>query len=431
MKNRVRRTLFFLLALALLCLSACGGSNLKIPEETAEETAAPAEKPARTFTVGKPYTRADLSAIPIASNTMTEEELRSICLSFARMQGTIPWIASDNIKYPLETTTSDANGNMNFKNGVVYGGLPYTSAGSNLYTFFDYYDEETGLLDPAVYKRVGASIGNNCCTALFWAWSRVSSSITFTITQNMTPTRGIVPLGDYRIDRSLSSYKNYTTYKICHDNGEQTMYESYALLKLADGVVMNNQGDPDLKGNHTMMCSILPEVVRNADGTIDGDKSFVHVVEQHEVLRDITLENGLQVRCEAGINTKFTFRALYNKGYVPFSIPEILDPSTVQKAAVAFPVEEGGTLTLAQWQESAMTANYAFSRMDVTLTGENGAVYDFTFYTKGVAQFTWDLTSTGVTMDRQIKKGSYAITVTALVGNGETLPVFSGTLVKE
>ena len=319
---------------------------------------------------------------------------------------------------------------MVFSAGQIYAGLPYTHVGSNLYTFMDYLDPETGLLDPSMVKRVGDMLGDNCCTSLFWAWSRVSSSITFTHTQALVPKTGIVLVGTYTFDRTIDNYKHPTTKDICDANGEQTMFESYAQMKVADGMVVNTQTTA-AGAHHVMMCSVAPHVVRTPEGRINGSESYLHVVDQSSGFTYTTLENGMDVVTNAGIDKKVSFSSLYFHGYLPFTIPELIKPNTVQKATVEFPFDNDTEIGLKALGDVVVTSNYAFSKLIITVTAPDGKVSDFSSYARGVAHYSMEMQSRCVTMDRQLKKGNYAIEISALVGSGETVPVFTGTLIKE
>ena len=429
-KSMLFRFAALILALLMFSLTACsGGGKLVItgdPDET-EETAEVKDKPEKTYSVDQPYTRAMLDEIPVSNSSMSSDELRAICLRFARMQGTLPWISSKSFSYILENGLE-----LKFDKDVVYGGCPYTNAGSSLYTYMDYVDEKTGLLDESVVNRVGETLGNNCCSALFWAWSRVSSTITFTHTQGLVPKTNMIPLGDYKIDPELDSFRDKTTGAICKENGAQKMFECYAKLLLADGMVVNNQSDGTVGArHHVMMVSKLPEVVRNDDGTINGKESFLTFVEQDEVLRPYTLENGMELQCEGHIDSRYSFENLFNTGYIPFTIPELVNPSSVQKAVASISRENGATVTTQELRNAVVSTNYALSKLIIKVKVEDGTTKDFSSYVSGVAKYEAALGQVCVSIDRQLEKGSYEIEIRALVGSGETVPVFTGTLVKE
>ncbi len=430
MMNRsfFRRAATLLLALALFALSACGSAAPKTttPAAGQTQTAATPSKPEKTYAVDQPYTRAMLEEIPVASAENTSDELRAICLSFARMQGTIPWISANNINYLL-----DSGLYLKFKKGTVYGGCPYTNVGSNLYTFMDFVDEETGLLDETAASHVGDLLGNNCCTALFWAWARVSSSITFTHTQGLVPRTGVIPLGDYRIDRDLHNFAETTTEEICQENGEQKMYECYAQLLLADGMVVNNQRGGSNDRHHVMMVSQLPHVVRDASGAIDPAESYIIFVEQDEIIRPYTLENGLSLQCEGHIDSKYSFQNLFKTGYIPFTIPELVDPSSVQKASVSFSYENGESVAVKDFLAATVSSNYALSRLIVKVTDSAGTVTDYSAYVPGVAHYSVQLGDRLMSFNRKVGKGTFQVDVSVLVGSGETLPLFHGTLIGE
>lgn len=63
-------------------------------------------------------------------------------------------------------------------------------------------------------------------------------------------------------------------------NSEETMMEAYAITRKADAIV---GGKPN---GHTRLVVSYPVTIRNADGTIDGDKSFLVCTEQGDGIFD-------------------------------------------------------------------------------------------------------------------------------------------------
>ena len=105
--KRIRRALFLLLACALP-LSACGAAIPKTePAPTSAETAldgtekTPDGTEPETKEEGRPspaitppVTRADVEAIPIANASMTEDELRAICVRYMTLEKSVEWTHS-------------------------------------------------------------------------------------------------------------------------------------------------------------------------------------------------------------------------------------------------------------------------------------------------------------------------------------------------
>ena len=106
------------------------------------------------------------------------------------------------------------------------------------------------------------------------AWARVVTSAYLGYTMFMTEANGFLPVGPYRYSKEnvtqfIRGEDGYNCQTICQENGPETMYESYALMKPADGLVCNG---------HVRMNSAMPTVVRNADGTESASEQLYQVV---------------------------------------------------------------------------------------------------------------------------------------------------------
>ncbi len=422
--------LFLALALLLPCVS-CGGEAPEetfAPETSAAETEAPAatKESERVFTgeipvISHPFRRAELDALPVATADMTEDELREICVRYMAMQQGIVWTPETDWIYEI-----DYNGkSVHLKRGLRYAGLPYTAAATDLETFLDYYDEETGVLHVG---RSGATyngfVGDTCTTSCFWAWARVTSTFRLRGVKYVNPSYGAVPLGPYTCDPSIDNFANHTTDLIVKDNGEQVMFESYALLKPASGLV----SCVNLPG-HVRMAMEDAVVVRKADGTIDGEESYVLCIEQTFSEKEEPCEDGV-LRTIGKVGKKYTFKTLFDTWYLPFEIQELCGKAEVQKAETHL---ANGSTALDEIMEDTVVSNYAISRVKAvfrTPGGEtafeavaHGNAYDHKI---GRAMPVKNVFYTGHLL-RNLKKGErYSLTLEVRLGSGETFTLDFG-----
>ena len=435
----MKRTAFALALTFALLLGACGGAA---PEQTAktvqepasfavtEEAPAKAEEPIPVITTN--ITRADVEAIPIADASMTEEELREICVRYMKLEKEVMWVVNKNVAYPCDWAgAADVNGNLHLTRGVLYRGMPYTGAHLNLECFFDVVDEATGLFDTESLvsgSGVSAIIGNTCNTSCFWAWQRVCASFSFVSLAKMTPVNHCIPIGPYKTTEESFFGEDHDTPAVCLFNGEQTMYESYAMLKPASGMLTKS----DSNVGHVRMAQEAAVTVRNADGTIDGDQSYVICLEQTSALKPCTTENG-PASAYKGMDVKYTFRQLFQSHYLPFDFAELLGLAEVQKAKTELTGDDPGDF--AALAAEAVTSNYGISRVDVTVTDAAGRE----LYTYGVMNSIKNSGFNRVELSRVfqsrqmrsagMEKGeTYRFTVTARLANGETFTAFDGEL---
>ena len=150
------------------------------------------------------------------------------------------------------------------------------------------------------------------------------------------------------------------------------MYESYAMMKPADGLVCNG---------HVRMNSAVPTVVRNADGTIDPDASYTYVREQvcyvsHKNHLRIA-PDGTHYTAQGRVEYHNTFRQLLTEGYIPFTFAEFKDPSRVEPVRIRLAVEP-------ELKERVLSANYAISDVFVELDGKRYVYHNMEFFRKEV-----------------------------------------------
>ena len=425
----------------LLLFSACEGA----PAQTNVSETAPAPQTAQTSekteersypTISHPTTRAMVDALPIASADMTEDELRKLCVDYMLLQVGVIWTPKFTSVYPYESAGSaDGNGNLTVVAGTRYSGVPYCKAAGSLDNFLDYYDEETGILDNSSFKNnFGDIIGNNCGTSVYWAWARVSSTITYYGTRMMVPAHGCYPLGPYTYDTTIDTYRECTTSEICQKNGREVMFESYALCKPASGLTHDVfKGTTDTFLGHARMVVEPAHVVRDASGAINGEESYLVCAEQgsSQVRRDTEDGSAMQI---GGYMTRFTFNNLFDTNYVPVEIAELTGRSPVQKAEVSLDLE-GKAASLDDFAAANAVSNYAINRLEAVFTDANGAVVKTSSCNgscKTGEQYTLAIKKlfSRASVSRALKKGeTYTVTISARLGNGETLTAYEGEFV--
>ena len=441
----MKKSLALLLIFALtLALAACGGAAIPEsagtaetpdPTESAPLSSAEGSAPAKTsIKISHPFLRSRLDALPVATPEMSEDELRDICVKYMQMQREVVWTPDSNFTYEAAYAgAADAGGNITLYAGRRYQGMPYTYAHYDLECFLDLYNEETGLVEVSKYgNSAGLMMGNYCSTAAYYAWARVSTTLRWVGSHHICPAYGYLPIGPYKCDLTQTEHTEATsTGVICEANGQQTMFESYACLKPASGIICHT----GING-HLRMIRDAATVVRNADGTIDGAKSCVVCVEQVSLQREYTGEDG-KVYEIGRLESRYTFDQLWKDRYLPFDVPELCGKAKVEEAWVRIESEnDGAHPDLDAILKGKVVSNYPISRVDVSFTKADGSVaYEgFSFgtcknYKSREVNFSRIFTSG--TLTRYLKKGeTYRFTVTARLCNGETKTVFEKDLTR-
>ena len=179
------------------------------------------------------------------------------------------------------------------------------------------------------------------------------------------------------------------------------MFESYALMKPADGVGCNG---------HVRMNAALPTVVRNEDGTIDGDQSYVLMTEQVcyvDIPNHLRIApDGTHYTAQGFVNIKYSFKNLFDTSYIPFTFAEFQDPSKVEVAKVRLAVEP-------ELKMEVLTSNYPISDIFCEVNGKKYVFRNEEFFRKEVKM--------GDVFPEEALTGDVKVTVRLY--NGETLEV--------
>lgn len=290
----------------------------------------------------------DINSYPIKTQDMTVDEMRQLCVDFFEYSKTFLWTPDESIEYVRNK--NDSNDTMS--QGTVYGGMPYVgNASGSPYRYMDYVNPETGLLDMKKFMpAVGTAdtlpmeallyFGSQCAKTAGLGWGRVINSANYRATSYLLPANGVILLGDIEMDQTKTSWSaNYRTTQVCQENGKQRMFEAYAQLRKADGMVYYTTA------GHVVMAYSDAVVVRNPDGTINGDESYVMIIHQAQKWSAQENEYGDQYQMKSSINGKTTFTKLYNESYVPFTFAEFVSGDPVEVT----------TLTLTQGENTLLS----------------------------------------------------------------------------
>jgi len=232
----------------------------------------------------------------------------------------VEWHVSEELVHSCKCgTTGTCEGT--WMPGWTYFGLPYKHGNGSLTSMY-YLVGEDGNLKDFVYDmeiRNGydSYMGAMCSSASQMGWWRVSNSVNHMQCVYMLPEfpeYGCIPVGtgwwENAVHNSRYDTENYI--KSCTD---QTFFEALALSHRGDCVVNGLE-----VGDHVRMVTKEPVVVRYADGTINGDKSYLQTTE----LSGTLIDEDAQVLTNWKVNRKYTFEQLRGTGYMPVTIEELL-----------------------------------------------------------------------------------------------------------
>lgn len=398
-----------------------------------------------------------INSYPLKTKDMTVAQMRQAVIDFMYFTKTYLWTPDQSVDY-IRNGSGSAD---SMTQGTVYGGLPYVGvATGNVYRMMDYINPETGLLDmekaiPALAYKDSVTMadlkyfGSQCSVAVYWGWGRVMNSAKYTWTSSVVPNNDFIILGDVQIPDIPGWSTTYGTDECCEENGEQVMFEGYAQLQKADGLVYYTTA------GHLVMAYSDAVVVRNSDGTINGDESYIYLIDQAQTWKTLTNDAGDTFKHKNGINEKYTFTKLFDTNYIPFTFAEFTGEAAIQDTTVALVDADGNryvdgtiresdrayitttTTSTIAWDTlftSRVRSNYGIVDVYVTLYNQNGEQFyrhavrtdtagnkNLSMEEEGEMVTIWQLANV-------FKDRSYKAKIEVQLATGERVTVFNGQL---
>ena len=389
MKNMKKLIALLLCILAVASLVACNKAE-EYPAEPAKDYSAWAGLVADSTSWIEAYKN-----LPVANEDMTATELRQLCVDVFKANLSFPWTPNKHISYTY--TLGGSSSSVMLPAGRAYSGLCYATGvegatTGNIDKILSYYDEKTGVLDvEAMGNKFMGMITSACSYGALQGWNRVVNSHNIQAMRFYNQTDGnIVPVGPYTYDTTTYNANfgsDTATTEIIYANGYQTMYESLAAMQPADGLYSSPVW-------HVMMCSSVPVVERNADGTINPYNSYLLVCEQDTYgtkgnKDPIAQSDGKLIYPLGTVDNKYTFDQLIKKGYIPFTFKEFLDQDPIEAGKAwlgneAAPVKSGADMTASAIFGKTVGANYVINNILIEIKdaeGKNLYTYDPSIFT--------------------------------------------------
>lgn len=362
----------------------------------------------------------ELMALPIANENMTEDELRQLCVDAMRLNLSFTWTPTEDVSYTF--TLLERNAEVFLPSGIAYSGLFYYNnyGTGNVWKALEHYDKETGTIDVAAFgDDFYSALSSACARGVEWGWSRVSNShglenMLYYNQYNST----VIPVGPYNYLPGVSFASGDGTVNIIKENGTAVMLESYAAMKMADGLYSSSS-------YHVIMCSAAPVVVKNADGKIDPKESYVLINEQDAVgsrseKKNYLQSNGVTMRPLGTVDNKYTFQDLLDKGYVPFTLPELVGKNPIEASeawvgTMGSPLENGADITVNDLFRKMVFTNYAICTINVEVHDPEGNV---------LLDHKCGLNSTPITFYMPITRGDFDQKAESLANGSNTIHVY-------
>ncbi len=423
----MKKLLAILLTLVMLLgLAACGGTTT-----TPETPDAQPEAPAEPETPTEPETPEE-PAVTLSPEEQILADRRAAVVAYMRTLSSSLWMVEENLVYTLTSNVTPEQASsgklLTLKAGQIYQGLPYSYAAGSQACWLEMLSEPNAdgistvsgvtwqaLSGSGTYARLGV----DCSSAVGRSWQSIGADIPAKGTNEMTPDNGFLRVGEYESPNDIFE----DTVKVAIANGKDKMFAAYALLQPGDAVVCRTST------GHAMMV-VGVDVVRKDDGSINGMKSTVTVVEQTGGSRGIRNEKiGKMVTTFFRIDEPYTFSDLMKEGYLPITIKELIDPAPMEEARVT---DSNAAPSADNLFEGTLQSTHGMDAITVTISANCSEVQKCTarpvranvfsfnmnqFLTDGAEQLE------GSVDLKALSTGSYHCTVTARTISGETFTV--------
>lgn len=301
----------------------------------------------------------DNSAEPLPENI---QALREKVVEVMRTMGSVEWTVSQSMGGDCYCTNSLGSCRKLYVAGTTYRGLPYQHKAGNLARFM-YCLDENNVVKDWVYELEGPDghdsyMGSDCSSSVQHAWVSIANSMDVSGTGFMLPDKntGTLPVGDYvwQLPDGVTSY--YTTdYRDA--TGEEGVYESLAKCRMGDGIVAYTDA-----GGHARMVAQDALVMRNEEGKIDPQASFLVIHEQGH------LSSGEGWESTWTLNGVHSFAELYETAYLPVTIKELVTGETETPVATL----EDGMDGKAGLTAGTVVSNWFLNSVSMVITDSTG-----------------------------------------------------------
>lgn len=362
---------------------------------------------------------------------------RATVMAKMRAMGDLYWRATEDVKYRISSTGRW----VEFKAGRIYRGIPYAYARSDQNTFLEFAGEpdEKGIYDisglATVHMGNGgtfARIGNDCSGSVNFSFSSVGADISGSNSSRyMIEANGYYKVGDYEYTPTEDGRIGISK-EIVAANGKERMFEAYAKVQGGDALDTTAAG-----GGHVILV-MGKHVVYNADGSIDGQRSYIHTLEQTPGPVSITVqqhswnEQLQEIVYDIYIEKDLTFDQCFSSGYLPITVKVLTDAtqSTELKIRDSLSAEEH---TYENLLKGSLASTHMISSVTLTVTDDNGQVFSIrgsgirasirTYYMKNFLTEDPAVMRGSMDLSKLIPGNDYHCTVTVQVANGEILTV--------
>ncbi len=331
----------------------------------------------------------------------TGQQLRQIAVDYMYRMANVVWVSSQRIDYSFN------NPALIYEPGTTYVGMIYNNRKTGFEDFSEALDEK------GVYRLedIGwdTAPGNSCATSIKHAWQLISPDVEYLYSINMMPSypeTKVLPVGN--IDWTQYDGHN-TTLSIRDRTDKKEILEAYALAQPADGFMRYLD-----TGGHALMVTLPPVVVRDTQGNIDPENSFVFLTDQNNRIHDRR-----EYPSSWQVDHEVSFEKAYTDGWLPVTVKELCQGNAPEPVFQVEKQPTGASLGGGHGLTAVVKCNYCIMTLsarlqEATAEGKLLRMAQAHPYTREVSLEAW---TEKLQLDA-LPGGQYHLSVSAQVGLG-------------
>lgn len=371
-----------------------------------------------------------------------EEKMRDIVVEHGEMIAELPWTADADVYLDFQSVGDTARKFLFYGKDRKYLGPTYSRPSKPGYEHFRLAFKDGKYIGPLT---TGGTVGYDCYSYIYDCVARVSRSYSWVGWQSQDDNAMYI-LGDLKHDGSPT----FTDKDIYPYNTEQQIYENLALSERGD-ILSTYCAASGGGGLHIRIAQHDAVVVRNADGTINPEESYILTIEQgstpnHWFRRpDGTLYSSYSISADEideflaenpgyeflygqspRIGAKQTFKGLYNTSYIALSLKEY-DVGATENVSVQTLMNPVDGKDIRSGFHAAVATDYHVGWIDMTLEDMTTGQTLYTYHTESNGTrsgnpahqlyYTFTLEEAGLNdILAKLSNGKYRIGISVLAG---------------
>ena len=340
----------------------------------------------------------------------TGADTRQLVVEYAKQLAAVEWLCTEDVDF---TNAVYWTPNLYYHAGTTYHGLPYTSDrpanNANLDEFLAQINGNGEYIGPGTWNEMP---GSDCGGQVRIAYAMAGVLCDFEMEEvvfdpgELALSCGLIPVGDY--DWSGFSRSSSTNKSVLVPNGEAKMWDCYSQLQAGDCLfVLYPDG-----GEHIMLVTGTPQIVRDGTGRIIPESSMVPILELTSAIHD---RGAYKTNWN---DLPYSFRSLFDTGFIPmthegFSKKSIDAPSFLNEN-----IYIEGKVGFHDLMSGRIVSNYNILTLTAKITDASGAtVLEGISYANSLRAELADLNYGAGLLE--LAAGNYHYTLTAKIGFGE------------